>query len=300
MGDAAGRRPKAFSRRKKVALAVFAACLLAGGIWYYATDRPKVDLTLDLGNGVTMKLVLIPAGKFTMGSPATEPDRNPHEGPQHEVTIGKPFYMGIYAVTQEQYEQVMGTNPSEFKGAKNPAHNVSWNDATEFCKKLSEKTGRRVKLPTEAQWEYACRAGTTTAYNSGATVSPGQADCDFSGSNATPGLWQKFTAWVRSFFPAPKQPQGGPKPVGSFKPNGFGLYDMHGNIFQWCADWYARDYYANSPTTDPAGPENGLERVERGGSYNQYPQFGRSAVRFSDDPSLRTRGGGFRVVLDSE
>lgn len=300
MGDAVARKTKTFSRRKKAALAVIAACLVAGGIWYFATDHPKVDMTLDLGNGVTMKLVLIPAGTFTMGSPANEPGRNDDEGPQHKVTISKPFYMGIYTVTQEQYQQVMGINPSQCKGASNPVEKVSWDDATEFCKKLSQKTGRKVKLPTEAQWEYACRAGTTTAYNTGDTLSPGQANCDFSWPNVSPGRWEKFTAWVRSFFLSQKQPQDGPKPVGSFKPNGFGLYDMHGNIWQWCADWYGEDYYANSPTTDPAGPESGTVRALRGGCWLDVPKSCRSVYRRSNRPVFLCDDVGFRVVLDAE
>ena len=300
MGDAAGKKPKIFSRRKKAAIAIVAACLVAGGIWYFATDHPRADLTLDLGNGVTMKLVLIPAGTFTMGSPPTELGRSPNEGPQHEVTISKPFYMGIYTVTQEQYEQVMGTNPSKYNGASKPVDNVSWDDATEFCRKLSQKTGKRVKLPTEAQWEYACRAGTTTAYNIGDTLSPSQANCNFGASNATPGYWERFTGWVRSFLPAGKEPQGGPKPVGIFKPNGFGLFDMHGNINQWCADWYGEDYYATSPPTDPAGPESGMKRVQRGGDWLCNPRICTSALRFEEVPDLRHHCFGFRVVLDSE
>jgi len=300
MGDAVGSKPKAFSRRKKTALAVLLACLLVGGIWYCATDHPRADLTLDLGNGVTMKLVLIPAGTFTMGSPATEPDRSPDEGPQHEVTISKPFYMGIYSVTQEQYEQVMSSNPSHHKGANDPVGTVSWDDATEFCKKLSQKTGKKVRLPTEAQWEYACRAGTNTAYNTGAKLSPGQADCNFSASSATRGTWEKLTGWVRSFFPAPKQTQDGPRPVGSFRPNGLGLYDMHGNISQLCADWYGDDYYANSPTTDPTGPESGKCRVLRGGNWIFNSLICRSSNRDRVDPAFRVINYGFRVVLVAE
>jgi eukaryotic-like serine/threonine-protein kinase len=283
-----------------VALAVIAGCLVAGGLWYYATDHPRADMTLDLGNAVTMKLVLIPAGKFTMGSPPAEGGRNSDEGPEHRVSISKPFYMGIYTVTQEQYEQVMGTNPSQYKGAHNPVESVSWDDATEFCKKLSAKTGKTVKLPTEAQWEYACRAGTATAYSTGVTLSPGQADCDFSASNATRGAWKKFTDWVRSFFPAPKQTQGGPKPVGSFKPNGFGVYDMHGNIWQWCADWYDFNGYANSPATDPSGPRDGTARVLRGSCWGHVPRRCRSASRVGGTPDLRNYVFGFRVVVDAE
>ena len=127
---------------------------------------PK-ELTLDLGKGVTMKLALIPAGKFTMVSPDGEKDRSPNEGPHREVTISKAFYMGVYEVTQEQYQAVMGNNPSAFKDAKNPVEQVSWNDAVEFGKKLSAKTGKKVRLPTEAQGEYACRAGTKTRFGFG-------------------------------------------------------------------------------------------------------------------------------------
>ena len=300
MGEA-GDKTKRFSRRKKATLAALLACLVGGVIWYFATDHPRADMTLDLGNGVTMKLVRIPAGTFTMGSPPTEPGRNPNEGPQHGVTISKPFYMGVYTVTQEQYEQVMGTNPSTYKGANNPVETVSWDDATEFCKKLSQKKGRKVRLPTEAQWEYACRAGTTTAYNTGLTLSLGQADCDFSASSVgPPGNWEKLKDWVRSLFPAPKRNQGGPRPVGSFKPNSFGLYDMHGNIFQWCADWYLEDSYVNSPKADPKGPENGEFRVQRGGSWDDLPRTCRCAFRSWGSQAFWDDNIGFRVVLDSE
>jgi formylglycine-generating enzyme required for sulfatase activity len=125
-----------------------------------------VSLTLSLGGEVTMKLTLMPPGTFLMGSPEGEKDRREDEGPQHEVTITKPFYMGVYPVTQEQYQAVMGKNPSYFKGARNPVETVSWHNAVEFCKKLSRKTGKTVRLPTEAQWEYACRAGSTTRFYS--------------------------------------------------------------------------------------------------------------------------------------
>ena len=303
MDEAADWKPKTFTRRKKAAIAVLAVCLLAVGIWYCAAGRAgrhKVDMTLDLGNGVKMPRVLIPAGKFTMGSPASEPDRAPDEGPEHQVAITEPFYMGIYPVTQEQYQQVMGANPSSLKGANNPVVNVSWGDAMEFCKKLSQKTGKRVRLPTEAQWEYACRAGTTTAYNTGNTLKPGQADCYFPASTAGPGYWEKFKAWVRSFFPAGKQSQGGPKPVGSFSPNAFGLHDMHGNVWQWCADWYGEDYYANSPAINPTGPRDGTFRVLRGGGWISNPQFCRSAFRICIVPGYRDFGVGFRVVVDSK
>jgi len=152
-------------------------------------EGPPATLTLDLGPGVKLDLVLIPAGKFTMGSPETERDRNPDET-QHEVTISQPFYMGKCQVTQEQYEALMGTNPAHFKGTKNPVEKVSWDDAKLFCEKLSAKLpftqpsprageGQwTIQLPTEAQWEYACRAGTTTPFNTGKTISTQQANYD--------------------------------------------------------------------------------------------------------------------------
>ncbi|MCY2926365.1 MAG: formylglycine-generating enzyme family protein, partial [Planctomycetota bacterium] len=204
---------------------------------------PPKELTLDLGNKVTMKLVLIPAGKFMMGSPETEKDRQPDEGPQHEVTISKPFYMGVYEVTQAQYEAVMGTNPSAFKGSENPVEQVSWDDAVEFCKALSAKTGKAVRLPTEPQWEYACRAGTKTRFGFG------DDDTDL-----------RDYAWFSGHSLSKTHP------VGEQEPNAWGLYDMHGNVWEWCSDYYA-DSYANAKTTDPQGPGSGTDRVLRGGGW---------------------------------
>jgi formylglycine-generating enzyme required for sulfatase activity len=203
------------------------------------TPTPPAELTLDLGGGVTMKMVLIRPGKFMMGE-GTEP---PH-GPQHEVTLSKPFYMGVTEVTQAQYEAVMGTNPSAFKGATNPVETVSWNDATEFCKRLSEKTRQAVRLPTEAEWEYACRAGTQTAFSFG--------DSD--------AALDDYAWWA-------KNSGGTTHPVGQKKPNAWGLYDMHGNVYEWCADWYGD--YPQGSVTDPSGSATGAygARVLRGGSW---------------------------------
>ena len=164
MGDAVekvvDKKARKVSRRTKAGIAVMVACLAAGGVWYYTAGRRHwPETVLDLGNDVKMRLVLIPAGKFMMGSPATEAGRDSDEGPRHEVVISKPFYMGVFEVTQEQYEAVMGVNPSVFKGAKNPVETVSWDEAVEFCEKLSAKAGKKVMLRTEAQWEYARRAG---------------------------------------------------------------------------------------------------------------------------------------------
>ena len=267
--------------------------------------QPAKELTLDLGNKVTMKLVLIPAGKFLMGSPDVEQKEAAksaaavgvkeedarklfaNESPQHEVTIspGAPgFYMGVYEVTQGQYEQVMGKNPSNFKGPQNPVDTVSWDDAVEFCKKLSAKTGKTVQLPTEAQWEYACRAGAKTPFNTGETISTDQANYNgnYTYGNGAKGEYRQKTT-----------------PVGSFKPNAFGLYDMHGNVWQWCADWYDEKYYGNSPKADPTGPADGQFRVLRGGSWISYPRSCRSAYRHYYYPVNRDYYLGFRVVVVS-
>ena len=237
------------------------------------------DLTLDLGGGASMKLVLIPAGKFQMGSLAGEEKRNDDET-QHEVTLTHPFYMGIHEVTQEQYEQIAGRNPSYFKGRTNPVETVSWEDATAFCKKLSTKTGRTVRLPTEAQWEYACRAGTRTPFHTGATISTDEANYrgSYTYGNGRKGVHRSRTV-----------------PVGSFRANAFGLYDMHGNVCEWCQDWYGS--YANASVRDPQGPASGKERVVRGGSWSCEPADCRSANRSSVLPGSRGWIAAFRVVV---
>jgi len=252
-------------------------------------------LTLDLEKGVSMKLILIPSGKFLMGSPDDEKGRDPREGPQREVTISKPFYMGVYEVTQEQYVAVMGANPSEFKSRGGAVEKVLWNDAVEFCKRLSAKTaktGKTVRLPTEAEWEYACRAGTKTRF------SFGDDDADL----------HKYGNYADRTCSDPHQ---GKKdvdhsdghdrtaPVGSFKPNAFELYDMHGNVWEWCNDRFV-DSYANAETVDPTGPDSGNSRVLRGGSWNISPASCRSAYRHGIAPDRRASGVGFRVSVDSE
>jgi len=301
MGDAVDKavdkKAGKLSRKTKAGIAVIAACLAAGGIWYHLAGRSGhwPETVLDLGNDVQMRLVLIPAGKFMMGSPVTEAGRGSEEGPQHEVTISKPFYMGVFEVTQEQYEQVMGVNLGGFKGAKNPVECVSWDEAVEFCRKLSARTGKKVMLPTEARWEYACRAGTTTAFHTGDALKPGQANADFS-QTSNPGVWDKIMAWVGRFFPQ-KAKTIPTTPAGSFSPNGFGLYDMHGNVFEWCSDWY-NDSYANAKNQDPTGPDSGACRVLRGGCWCPYLQHCRSAGRNWYSPDYRYITIGFRVAVD--
>ena len=227
----------------------------------------KVDV-VDLGKDVKLELVLIPAGKFMMGSPASDKGRLNSEN-QHEVTLTKSYYMGKYEVTQEQWEAVMGNNPSiRFKGAKLPVTDVSWEDCQEFIKKLNAKTGGGYRLPTEAEWEYSCRAGTTTAYSFGDKITT--KDANYSGSM----IWKSVA-------------------VGSYKPNAFGLYDMHGNVWEWCEDWHGEYPFA---VTDPKGPGTGESRVLRGGSFNYVVSFARSSYRSAGAPSYRFNNDGFRLA----
>jgi formylglycine-generating enzyme required for sulfatase activity len=195
------------------------------------------------------------------------------EKPAHKVTITTPFYIGKYEVTQEQYQQVMGANPSNFKGKSNPVETVSWDDAQEFIKKASQGTGQSLRLPTEAEWEHACRAGTNTIYCSGDT----EADLDRAG-------------W---FYGNSKNTT---HPTGGKVPNVWGVYDMHGNVWEWCQDWY--EMYKPAPTVDPQGPLEGASRVLRGGSWGHVPEGCRSARRSWNAPGDRGNGLGFRVVFE--
>jgi formylglycine-generating enzyme required for sulfatase activity len=235
----------------------------------------------NLGNGVTLDMVAILEGKFLMGSPESEETRIDVESPQHSVTIA-PFYMGKYAVTQAQYQSIMGNNPADFKGDQRPVENVSWHDAIAFCQKLSEKTGKFYRLPSEAEWEYACRAGITTPFYFGETITTELVN--FNGNetygSAPKGMYRKQTT-----------------DVGSFPPNGFGLYDMHGNVWEWCADhWH--DNYQGAPIDGTAwtvGGDSG-RRLLRGGSWSSIPRNCRSADRGRDFSVSYFRNIGFRVV----
>jgi len=241
------------------------------------TKEPPKKLAVDLGKGVKLELVLIPAGEFKMGSPDSEKIALPLERPQHRVRITKPFYLGKYLVTQEQWEATMGGNPSHFKGPKNPVEQVSWNDCQKFLEKLNAKIGTqhgKFVLPTEAPWEYACRAGSTTRYCFGDDES---------------GLGEN--AWYRANSDMETHP------VGEKKPNAWGLYDMHGNVWEWCQDWYDDGYYAKSPTDDPMGAATGLDRVGRGGSGACLAGYCRSAIRTGGGPVGRISDVGFRVSL---
>jgi formylglycine-generating enzyme required for sulfatase activity len=211
-----------------------------------------------------------------MGSPETERDRKPNEVPQHEVTITTPFYMGKYEVTQEQWDAVMAStlpNPSQFRGPKYPVQRVTWGRSVEFCEKLGRTTGRSVRLPTEAEWEYACRAGTRTAFSFGDAYALTDAYAWF-GDNA------EQTA----------------HPVGEKKPNPWGLYDMHGNVWEWCQDWHV-DRYEAAAAADPQGPLSGTHRVLRGGSWLTGADGCRSAHRDPFNPNFRSANRGFRALM---
>jgi formylglycine-generating enzyme required for sulfatase activity len=239
-------------------------------------------ITEKLPNGVTMDLVFIPGGTFIMGSPNSEAESSDDERPQHSVTVPD-FYMGKYTVTQAQWEAVMGNNPSKFKNGGNfPVETVSWDQCVTFCNKLSQIVGKEVTLPSEAQWEYACRAGTKTPFHYGETITPDLVNYDgnYTYASGRKGIYrQKTTA------------------VGSFPPNNFGLYDMHGNVWEWCSDtWH--ENYNNAPVNGSAWiDENDSQyRLLRGGGWNFNPIGCRSAYRGRNASDDRYYGFGFRVV----
>ena len=266
---------------------------LVGALAVMAQEvKPGKEEVIDLGEGVKLDMVLIPSGKFMMGLTKKELEDIKVEfqeelkkdgkeqlldavdlimsiqGKQHEVTLTKPFYMGKHEVTQEQWEALMGKNPSTTKGAKLPVTNVSWEDCQEFIKKLNAKTDGGYRLTTEAEWDYACRAGTTTAYSFGDKITPKDAN-----------YWDSKI--------------GKPVAVGSYKPNAFGLFDMHGNVWEWCEDWHGEYPFA---VTDPKGPATGNRRVVRGGSSGYYGSFARSSNRYYSLPTNRGSLGGFRLA----
>jgi formylglycine-generating enzyme required for sulfatase activity len=282
---------------------------LTGACSQKATDKPENESLDKAGkNSIGMKFALVKKGKFTMGSPKDEKDRMDNEK-QHEVEITKDFYLGVYEVTQQQYRQIMGYNPSYFSkdgkaaekgtyldsgkpgGGKDkvkdftpkqlddfPVDNVSYEDALKFIEKLNEKEkkslgGWKYSLPSEAQWEYSCRGGASSykKYHFGDTIS------------------DKLANYNGNLFRTCK--------VGSYAANAFGLYDMHGNVGEWCLDWYDQDYYSNSPRTDPLGPKKGSLRVFRGGNWLSFAGDCRSADRSGWGPADRSHYLGFRVAL---
>lgn len=238
-----------------------------GDVYVPAESAGKVIM-----NSIGMELRLIPAGSFIVGSPENEKGRRSNEGPQHKVTISRPFYLGVYEVTQEQYEKVMGSNPSKFKGSRRPVENVKWQDALTFCKKLSNKEKTmQYRLPTEAEWEYAARAGTGTAFFWGDEMDG------------------EYCWYLRNSGSETKE-------VGTRKPNPWGLYDMCGNVWEWCEDWYGNKIYSSSERLDPKGPSSGVNRVIRGGGWYADSHYCRSAYRDQATSGLRGDVAGFRVL----
>jgi formylglycine-generating enzyme required for sulfatase activity len=253
---------------------------------------------VEITNSIGMKLVLIPPGEFLMGSPESEERRDSVEH-QHRVRITKPFYLGAYEVAQAEYERVMGANPSHFSrtGAgkervsglttsRLPVDRVSWTDTAEFHRRLSaleRPSGRVYRLPTEAEWECACRAGTISPYHFGGVLNGRQANCD---GDYPYGTSEKGPNLER------------PAVVGSYRPNAFGLYDMHGNVREWCADWWDEDFYAASPLEDPQGPTKATNRLLRGGGWYADASLCRSAHRDWYLPMYRDKDLGFRVAMD--
>jgi len=253
-------------------------------------------------NSISMRFVLIPPGEFMMGSTGEEAgkfleeakrrgdpkwmlERTRSEVPKRRVKITRPFYVGMLEVTQLEYERVMGLNPSRFKGKPtHPVEQVSWQDAQDFCRRLSEtpdenSRGAAYRLPTEAEWEYVCRAGTTMRFSFG----------------DDPSIVQNYAWWGKNSGPNIRQRST--QIVGQLRPNAFGLFDLHGNVWEWCADWYASDLGLIPSPEDPAGPASGSTRVSRGGSYlNAGPDALRCAFRFDVPPDTRSVDIGFRVA----
>lgn len=249
--------------------------------------------TEKLGDAIGLDMILVPGGTFLMGSPDDEPERNENEGPQHEVRISN-FFMGRYPVTQEQWrfvaaldevKRTLEPDPSQFKGDKRPVEQVSWYDAMEFCDRLAQFTGRPYRLPSEAEWEYACRAGTTTPFYFGRTLTTELANYDGNSTynDASKGVHRRATTPVAHFEIA----------------NAFGLCDMHGNVYEWCQDhWH--DSYKGAPTDGSAWvrvtEDKYANRVIRSGSWDSVPRICRSAYRYGDPPGYYSYRIGFRIA----
>jgi formylglycine-generating enzyme required for sulfatase activity len=260
---------------------------LLQGLQPEASSGPKTLL-----NSVGMAFVLVPAGTFQMGSPDTEPGHRTNEGPVHEIVIGKTFYMSTQPVTQAAYMAVTGRNPSWFtaekKGGKDhPVEMVSWDEASAFCRLLSERSdertaGRSYRLPTEAEWEYSCRAGTNAPFGHGLSFAIGQGNFDTSYpyGDGSPGPMIGRT-----------------NPVTRYPAGAWGLFDSHGNVWEWCADWYSEGYYRTSPLRDPTGPASGKFKVLRGGSWRNQATACRAAYRNALAPHQKDSATGFRVVM---
>jgi formylglycine-generating enzyme len=244
-----------------------------------ARPRHKDVEVIDLGGGVKLEMVYIEPGTYNRGSPAGEKGRDSDET-QHRVTLTKGYWMGKHEVTQEQWERVMGTNPSRFKGAKNPVEQVSWEDCQRFIQELNRRiSGGGFRLPTEAEWEYACRAGATGPFAFGDCLGTSEANYDgnYPMDGCRKGQYRQRTL-----------------PVGSLRANAWGLYDMHGNVWEWCQDWYGS--YPSGAVTDPPGPGSGESRVYRGGCWFYIARYCRSAFRYGGPPGNRNNNLGLRLA----
>ncbi|MGB3975072.1 MAG: formylglycine-generating enzyme family protein [bacterium] len=262
----------------------------AGGMQAHRTiaknwenPQPGKEVKIKIDDTISLEMVFVPSGTFQMGSPKTDRIRRDDEKLVHAVELDG-FWMGKFEITQAQYEAITGKNPSKYKGKNLPVEKVTWNDAVEFCKLLSEKTELSFTLPTEAQWEYACRAGSTTVFAFGDCLEA--SDANFDGT-----------------YPLRTCPKGDylmqTWDVGSGKPNAWGLYDMHGNVWEWCLDWYAKEYSTDASSRNPTGPIEGENRVFRGGCWNSDAGNCRSAARFSALPTASGEIVGFRVALNN-
>ena len=258
------------------------------------TAQGFVEPLLAVGEALPLHMVLVPGGTFLMGSPDDEPEREEREGPQRDVSVAS-FFMGRYPVTQAQWRVVaampqvgreLKPDPSRFKGDNRPVEQVTWYDAVEFCARLSAHTGRPYRLPSEAEWEYACRAGTTTPFYFGNTLTTEVANYDgnFTYADGPKGEYRKETTPVDHFGIA----------------NAFGLCDMHGNGYEWCQDHFHSDY-KGAPTDGSAWTEGGdsERRILRGGSWVDDPRYCRSACRDTFGPDYRSYYNGFRVVCSA-
>ena len=249
---------------------------------------PAFSQPQEITNSIGMRFRLIPAGSFMMGAVPGDSEAQDDEKPQHRVEITKDVYIGVHEVTQAQYEAVMGKNPSYLKGSDRPVEMIMWEEANEFCRKLSEMEGVSYRLPTEAEWEYAARAGSTTRY--------------YWGDSSAESVMKRYSWYEKnaqaSKWTSPHADEEGTQPVGLKMPNGWGLYDMSGNVCEWCADWYGKNYYRDSPLSDPAGPSSGVGRVFRGGSWSNGAGDGRSAFRYRHAPGGYYGNLGFRIVRD--
>jgi len=255
---------------------------------------------VEVTNSIGMKFRLIPAGEFWMGAVPGDDEANDDESPRHRVEITKPFYLGVYEVTQEQWQRVMGTTVRQQRdkvdkswtmrgeGSSYPIYYVSWGEAVAFCEKLNHREDGNYRLPTEAEWEYACRAGAPTKY--------------YWGDSNSESVMKQY-AWYEKnaddwYWTSPHAAREGTQPVGQKLPNAWGLYDMSGNVWEWCSDWYDKGYYNRSPSVDPRGPSSGDLRVLRGGSWLIVPRVLRSSFRLRYTPVPRDGNIGFRILRD--